>query len=170
MSVGNRLVKDSCLECKNISKMLEFGVCSCNNDYAKDKSQAELSWLARHGKTRNNLLEIQKPLRRYSMAEIEEPLMRVLDTMQSLVDEGEKLCTVTKAVSQKAQRHKTRIKIQKSKARAKSSVKSAGRSKAHLEQGKKTSLKKSDDFVVLGVLDGLKGRELENWVEKRAGV
>ena len=38
------LVKDSCVNCRNLSKIVEFGKCDCNSNYEKGQTQAERSW------------------------------------------------------------------------------------------------------------------------------
>jgi hypothetical protein len=168
MSVGNLLVKDSCLECKHLLEHLESGVsCSCSNDYVKGTSQIEIDELVSHGRT-GKLQEVRKP---YRMADVDAPLKRVLVTMQNLANESAKLVSVTKAISEDVQKKSRKRKVRNAKAKAKFTVSGIEKSKAHLEQGKKQSLKKSDDIVVLGILDGsLKGCQLEGWIEKRAGV
>jgi hypothetical protein len=161
---GNLIVKDSCLRCKNLGKMLEFGICECG-DYAKGKlSQAEQSWIARHGK----LNEIQKP---YRILDVEASLRRVIETMEILRTEGEKLCNVTKSLNDKMRRRSWELKRKNAKFKITFSISGVQKSELNLEQAKRGLLKKSDDLVVLGVLDGsVKGLGIQNWIEKKAGV
>jgi hypothetical protein len=167
MGNSNVLVRDSCLRCDNLSEWLENGNCSCGYyDIAKGKlSPSEVSWLRRHGR----LQEIEKPYR-YKMTEIEEPLRRVLINMQNLVNEGEKLCTVTKAISEDVRRKSRKRKVKNLKLRVEYTVSGLEKSKQNLLAEKKKMLKRNDDAIMLNILDGLKGRKLENWIEKKAGL
>jgi hypothetical protein len=158
-------VKDSCLSCSNLGKMVEFGVCSCNNgEVSKGLSQAEISWRKRHGR----LSEIQKP---YSLIDVETPLENVMSAMEKLADESAKLQSLTKGIRETVQKQRTQSKIRNAKVKIEYTISGIEKSKSCLEQSKKASLKKSDNLVIIGILqDGLKGIELENWIEKRAGV
>ncbi len=160
------IVKDKCLGCRSLSKIIEFGGCNCG-EINKELTMAERSWLRRHGK----LSEIRKPLS-YTMDEVEQPLENMRVAMQNLVNEGEKMLTVTKAVRETAQRKNRMGKRRHSKLKLEISVsKRLETSKAQLEKCKSEMLKKSDNFVVLWVLNGsLKSMQIEGWVEKRAGV
>jgi len=170
--MSNLIIKNECLKCDNLDRLVEFGICSCgNNDYEKGMSQSMQSSLARHGKTGNKLLEIQKPLRRYKYEEIEEPLRGISVAMENLVNEGEKMCIVTKSLKEREVKRCRKIKIAKSKGRARSSISNMERSRAQLSWSRRQSLKKADNTVVLGTLDGsLKSSQIQGWIEKRAGV
>jgi hypothetical protein len=163
MGNSNVLVKDCCLECKNLYRHLESGSCSCS-DYAKGKSQAEISWLRRRGR----LVEIKKP---YRMADVEEPLKKVLAMAQKLAEESSILVSVTKCISERAEKRSRKVKVRKARGKAKSTITNMERSKADFERGRKKSLKKSEDTVILGCLDGsIKSGEIVGWIEKRAGL
>lgn len=160
------IVKDSCVNCGNLGKIIEFGACDCSsNNISKSLSGAEVSWLRRHGK----LSEIQKPLKRYSMQDVEIPLKNIEVAMANLLSEGERLCLVTKGIKETAQRKNRMGKRRYSKLKLEISVsKRLETSKAELEKGKNEMLKKSDNLVTVGVLSGeLKGMELVGWIQKR---
>ncbi len=162
---GNLIVKDSCIECKHVSEKIEFGYCDCDtNDYSKgEKSQAEISWLRRHGK----LSEIKKPLS-YTIASVEQPLENVISAMQRLSDESARLHGITKSLSDDLQRKNRKRKLRYTKLKLEVSVsKRLEKSKTQLEKGKNEVLKKSDNFVVLGALNGMKGVEITGWIEKK---
>lgn len=164
MSLGNLLVKDSCLNCKHLCEKIEFGKCECDNDYAKGVSQTEVDELVRRGRT-GKLQEIRKP---YKMVDVEIPLKRVLAMAERLAEESSVLASVSKSICEKEQRRNRAIKVKKVKGKVKSTVSNMERSKADLEQGKKKSLKKSDDLLTIGVLDGsIKSGEIQGWIEKR---
>lgn len=170
---NNILVEDRCLDCANLSEWLENGNCSCSKDFMKGDgklSESELSWLRRHGRTGNKLLEIQKPLKPYRMVDVEKPLERVLVTMQNLANESAKLCTVTKAISEDVRRKSRKRKVKNLKLRVEYTVSGLEKSKQNLLAEKKKMLKRNDDAIMLNILDGLKGRKLENWIEKKAGL
>jgi hypothetical protein len=162
--MANRLVLDSCVNCRNLWKTIECGSCDCTRDYSKGLSPAEVSWLRRHGKT----VEIQKPLKQYRMGEVELPLKRVLLMAQKLADESSALASVTKGISENAQKRRRNSRRKNAKITMQITVDDLEKSRVNLEQKRKASLKKSEDVVVLGVLDGNLGAgQIQGWIEKR---
>jgi hypothetical protein len=165
--MGNRIVRDSCLGCRNLSQVLEFGSCSCDNDYAKslDASQIGIDeFLRRNGRLR----EVKKPS--YRMVDVELPLKRVLASAQRLAEEGQLLASVTKSLKEREVKRCRKVKIAKSKGRARSSVSNIERSRAQLSWARRQSVKKADNTVVLGCIDGsIKAGQIQGWIEKRLG-
>ena len=135
------------------------------NGREAELSQAQASWLRRHGKT----VEVKKPYR-YKLTDVEVPLGNLKVAMDALALESEKLHAVTKGISEIARSKAIKRKLSKMKLEI-SVSKKMERSKADLARGKSKMLKKSDDLVVLGVLDGsIKYGEIQGWIEKKAGV
>jgi hypothetical protein len=159
------LVKDDCVNsnCKNLWRIVEFGSCDCGNDYAKGQTQAEISWLKRHRKT----VEIEKPLRRYTIGDIQEPLENLENAMNALVIEGERIRFLTKGISETVQRRKRNSRRKNAKITMQITVNGLEKSAFDTERYRKASLKKSNDTVMLGVLDGsIKSGEIQGWIEK----
>jgi hypothetical protein len=167
MKTNNLIVKDSCLHCKGLYSLVEFGSCGCNEDVSKSLTEAERSWLNRHGR----LYEIEKPLKTYRMVDVAEPLKKLNDSMDALAFESKKLLAVAKGLNERGQRRKIRSKIRNAKVKIEYTISGVEKNKAVLENTRKESLRKSDNIVVLGVLDGsMKSLEIQGWIEKRAGI
>jgi len=152
--MGNcSIVPDSCSKCKNVWRYIEFGKCGCSDrDYTKDSPKI-----------------VRKPS--YKMRDVEVPLKRVISAANRLADESIALSILTKGISEKAQKRNRAVKVKKAKGKAVAIVSSVQRSKASLEYGRRKVIQKNDNLLITGVLDnGLKGRELLNLIEKRAGV
>jgi hypothetical protein len=157
-----RLVKDSCVQCENLWKTVEFGSCNCESDYSKGLSDAEISWLKRHGR----LSDIKKPS--YAIEGIQKPLENVMNAMQKLSDESARLNGITKGINELSQKRMRKSRRKNAKITIQITVNDLEKSKADVEHYRKDSLKKNDDFVILGVLDGsVKGLDIQNWIEKR---
>ena len=89
--------------------------------------------------------------------------------MDTLAFESQKLRAVTKGINERVQRRKTRSKIRNAKVKIEYTISGVEKSKALLENAKKESLRKSENTVVLGVLDGsMKSFEIQGWIEKKS--
>ena len=185
--LGNLLVEDGCLNCNNLLMKIETGRCGCDDgasqlitcqgttqrltskgdtkSYIKGISQAERSWLARHGK---RVLDVQKP---YGYSNVEAPLRNLKVAMDALVREGEKLCLATKGISNNAKVRSRKSKRKNAKITLQVTVNDLEKSMAVLKESRKASWQKADNFVILGTLDGsLNNGAIAGWIEKRAGL
>jgi len=161
---GNLIVKDSCVNCRNLSSLIEIGHCAC--DYKKfEITDRGLNLFLRRN---NRLTEVKKPS--YRMADVEIPLKRVIETANRLADESLALTTLTKGISEKAKKRNRTKKIEKAKKKVSLAELGIELSQAEISWLKRRQLKKAENTVVLGVLDGsIKNGEIMNWIEKRAG-
>jgi hypothetical protein len=158
---GNLIVKDSCLKCSNLWKTVEFGRCNCDGEYSKGLSDAEISWRKRHGR----LSEIQKP---YSLLDVETPLENVMSAMQKLADESAKLQSLTSGIRETVQKQRTKSKIRNTKVKIEYTISGIEKSKADTERFRNAILKKSENTIILGCIDGsIKSGEIQGWIEKK---
>ena len=141
-----KIVKDSCVNCGNLWKQIEFGSCDCSNsDYAKSSR-----------------------VRKYRLVDVQKPLKRLLDSANALAEESSLLADLTKSLKEKEIKRCRKGKIAKSKGKARASVSSMERSKAQVSWARRQSLEKADNLIVLGTVDGsIKNGEIMNWIEKR---
>jgi hypothetical protein len=112
-------------------------------------------------------IESYQQLKHYTPKDIQKPLRNLKVAMDNLALESERLHSVTKGISENAKVRRRKLKRKNAKVVLQITVNDLEKAMADLEQSKKQFLKKSENIVVLGVLDGsIKSGEIVGWVEK----